>query len=71
MRVVWDLCMLSVSLLAWVQMAFTKNLCVFSALKSVNNSLTHHSHSGKHGRLGHITEQQMSLGRSLRSKHFI
>ena len=41
-------------------------------LKSVNNTLTRHSRSGKHGRLGHVIgTTEMSRGRLLRSIHFI
>ena len=43
-----------------------------SSLKSVNNRLTRHSRSGKHGRLGHVIGTRgLSRGRSLRSIHFI
>ena len=39
-----------------------------SFLKIVNNRLTHHSRSGKHGRLGHVIgTREMSCGRSWRS----
>ena len=31
---------------------------VFSSLKSINNRLTRHSRSGKHGRLGHVIEKE-------------
>ena len=52
-------------------MLFEKWSGIFG-LKSVNNTLTHHSRSGKHGRLDHVIgTTEMSRGRSLRSIHFI
>ena len=49
-----------------------KSGVVFSSLKSVNNRLTLHSHSGKQGWLGYVTgTTEMPCGGSLRSIHFI
>ena len=45
---------------------------LFEKQSGSNNRLTHHSRSGKHGRLGHVIGTRgMSRGRSLRSINFI
>ena len=51
------------------RMLVEKGSGVFSSLKSVNNRLTRHSRSGKHGRLGHVIETREPVTRSLVEKY--